>query len=87
MAANPRNAASGTLKLLNPSEVSRRGLDAYFYYVLSNELPFDDHVSAGAVSAGHGTDEPSVFIYERNGCAVVFHFAYGRKSPTPNSMQ
>ena len=41
--ANPRNAASGTLKLLNPSEVSRRGLDAYFYYVLSNELPFDNH--------------------------------------------
>lgn len=41
--ANPRNAASGTLKLLNPAEVSRRGLDAYFYYVLGENLPADNH--------------------------------------------
>lgn len=41
--ANPRNAASGTLKLLNPSEVSRRGLDAYFYYLLGPDLPADNH--------------------------------------------
>ncbi|MCM1450861.1 MAG: NAD-dependent DNA ligase LigA [Clostridium sp.] len=41
--ANPRNAASGTLKLLNPSEVARRGLDAYFYYLLGENLPFDNH--------------------------------------------
>ncbi|MDE7408002.1 MAG: NAD-dependent DNA ligase LigA, partial [Muribaculaceae bacterium] len=41
--ANPRNAAAGTLKLLNPTEVSRRGLDAYFYYVLSDQLPYDNH--------------------------------------------
>ncbi|MDE6301055.1 MAG: NAD-dependent DNA ligase LigA [Muribaculaceae bacterium] len=41
--ANPRNACSGTLKLLNPAEVRRRGLDAYFYYLLGEELPFDNH--------------------------------------------
>ncbi len=41
--ANPRNAASGTLKLLNPKEVSRRGLDAYFYYLLGENLPCDTH--------------------------------------------
>ncbi|MDE6832344.1 MAG: NAD-dependent DNA ligase LigA, partial [Muribaculaceae bacterium] len=41
--ANPRNAASGTLKLLNPAEVARRGLDAYFYYLLGDNLPFDTH--------------------------------------------
>lgn len=41
--ANPRNAASGTLKTLNSAEVSRRGLDAIFYYVLSDELPADNH--------------------------------------------
>lgn len=41
--ANPRNAASGTLKLLNPAEVSRRGLDAYFYYLLGENLPYDTH--------------------------------------------
>ncbi len=41
--ANPRNAASGTLKTLNSREVARRGLDAYFYYLLGPELPFDNH--------------------------------------------
>lgn len=41
--ANPRNAASGTLKLLNPAEVARRGLDAYFYYVLGENLPTGNH--------------------------------------------
>lgn len=41
--ANPRNAAAGTLKLLNPAEVARRGLDAYFYYLLGEDLPCDNH--------------------------------------------
>ncbi len=41
--ANPRNAASGTLKTQDPSEVSRRGLDAYFYYLLGEDLPADTH--------------------------------------------
>lgn len=41
--ANPRNAAAGTLKLLNPAEVSRRGLDAYLYYLLGENLPADTH--------------------------------------------
>lgn len=41
--ANPRNAAAGTLKLLNPSEVAARRLDAYLYYMLGENLPFDNH--------------------------------------------
>ena len=41
--ANPRNAAAGTLKTQNPAEVARRGLDAIFYYVLSDNLPYDTH--------------------------------------------
>lgn len=41
--ANPRNAASGTLKTQNSREVARRGLDAYFYYLLGPERPFDNH--------------------------------------------
>ncbi|MCH5246765.1 MAG: NAD-dependent DNA ligase LigA [Muribaculaceae bacterium] len=41
--ANPRNAASGTLKMLDSKEVARRGLDAYFYYILGPGLPFDNH--------------------------------------------
>ncbi len=31
--ANPRNAAAGTIRLLDPAEVSKRGLDAFFYYI------------------------------------------------------
>ncbi len=41
--ANPRNAAAGTLKTLNSREVARRGLDAYFYYLLGPELPYGNH--------------------------------------------
>ena len=41
--ANPRNAASGTLKLQNPQEVSRRQLDSYLYYLLGEKLPCDGH--------------------------------------------
>ena len=41
--ANPRNAASGTLKLQNPSVVASRKLDAYLYYLLGEHLPHDGH--------------------------------------------
>ena len=41
--ANPRNAASGTLKLQNPQEVSRRQLDSYLYYLLGEQLPCEGH--------------------------------------------
>lgn len=41
--ANPRNAASGTLKQQNPSVVASRKLDAYFYYLLGEELPAEGH--------------------------------------------
>ena len=41
--ANPRNAASGTLKLQDPREVARRGLDAYLYYMLGENLPGATH--------------------------------------------
>ena len=41
--ANPRNAASGTLKLQNPVVVASRKLDAYFYYMLGEKLPSDLH--------------------------------------------
>lgn len=41
--ANPRNAASGTLKLLDAEEVKRRGLVTYLYYVLGDNLPGNTH--------------------------------------------
>ena len=41
--ANPRNAASGTLKSLDAKVVAERQLDAYLYYLLGEELPADGH--------------------------------------------
>lgn len=41
--ANPRNAASGTLKMQNSAEVARRRLDAYLYYLLGENLPAQTH--------------------------------------------
>jgi len=41
--ANPRNAASGTLKMLDTQEVKRRGLMAYLYYMLGENLPGETH--------------------------------------------
>ena len=41
--ANPRNAASGTLKSLDSRVVASRQLDAYLYYLLGEELPADGH--------------------------------------------
>ncbi|MBR5249365.1 MAG: NAD-dependent DNA ligase LigA [Bacteroidales bacterium] len=44
--ANPRNAASGSLKLLNPEEVRKRGLHCVLYQLLGENLPFDSHQAA-----------------------------------------
>lgn len=41
--ANPRNAASGTLKLQNPDIVEKRQLDSYLYYLLGESLPGTSH--------------------------------------------
>lgn len=41
--ANPRNAASGTLKSLDPNVVAQRHLDAYLYYLLGDEIEGEGH--------------------------------------------
>ncbi len=42
--ANPRNAAAGTMRLLDPKEVAKRGLDIFVYYIFVNDTePFDTH--------------------------------------------
>lgn len=41
--ANPRNAASGTLKMQNSAIVAKRKLDCFLYFVLGDALPYDNH--------------------------------------------
>ena len=72
--ANPRNAASGTLKLQDPKEVARRGLDCYLYYMLGEELPAQTHYErleiakqwgfniSNAVKVCHGLEEVMEYI-------------------------
>jgi DNA ligase (NAD+) len=52
--ANPRNAASGTLKLQNSSVVASRKLDAYLYNLLGESLPCDGHYENMQVAATWG---------------------------------
>lgn len=52
--ANPRNAASGTLKLQSPAEVATRKLDAYLYYMLGEELPCEGHYENLMTAKGWG---------------------------------
>jgi DNA ligase (NAD+) len=52
--ANPRNAAAGTLKLLDPRIVAKRSLDCLVYFLLSEELPHENHFSNLKEAAGWG---------------------------------
>lgn len=58
--ANPRNAASGTLKQLNPAIVAARKLDAYFYYLLGAELPAETHFDNLEAARSWGFKIPDV---------------------------
>ena len=72
--ANPRNAASGTLKTQDPREVAKRKLDAIFYFLLSEDLPFDNHYDnmeaarkwgfkvSGEMKKLHSEDEVNEYI-------------------------
>ncbi len=52
--ANPRNAASGTLKLQNPDIVEKRQLDSYLYYLLGDSLPYAGHYENMAAAHSWG---------------------------------
>ena len=52
--ANPRNAASGSLKLQNPEEMRTRGLDCVLYHLLGEDLPFKTHIEALQAASGWG---------------------------------
>ena len=73
--ANPRNAASGTLKLQDSHEVAKRGLDCYLYYMLGENLPADTHYGrlqaakkwgfkiSDAVKVCHSLEEVMAYIH------------------------
>lgn len=73
--ANPRNAASGTLKLQDTHEVAKRGLDCYLYYMLGEELPANTHYDrlqiakewgfpiSNAVKVCHSLEEVMAYIH------------------------
>ena len=58
--ANPRNAASGTLKQQNPAVLAARKLDAYFYYLLGEELPAETHFDNLEAARSWGFKIPNV---------------------------
>lgn len=58
--ANPRNAASGTLKQQNPTIVASRKLDAYFYYLLGEGLPAEAHYENLQAARSWGFKIPEV---------------------------
>lgn len=77
--ANPRNAASGTVKLLNPAIVASRRLDAYFYYLLGEELPFDTHFENLQAVRSWGFKVPDVIRKCTNIEEVIDYLAYWDK--------
>lgn len=74
--ANPRNAASGTLKLQNPEIVASRHLDAYLYYLLGEELPADEHYSNLEAARSWGFKIPDVIRKCNNLQEVMDYITY-----------
>lgn len=74
--ANPRNAASGTLKLQNPAIVASRNLDAYFYYLIGETLPSDSHFGNLNHARSWGFKIPDVIRKCDNLQAIFEYIAY-----------
>jgi DNA ligase (NAD+) len=58
--ANPRNVAAGTLKQQNPAITASRKLDAYFYYLLGEDLPSEEHYENLQAARSWGFKVPDV---------------------------
>jgi DNA ligase (NAD+) len=56
--ANPRNSASGTLKMQDSAEVARRGLDCLLYYMPGEDIPFDTHYNSLLTARSWGFKVP-----------------------------
>ncbi|MGN0226864.1 MAG: NAD-dependent DNA ligase LigA [Paludibacteraceae bacterium] len=74
--ANPRNAASGTLKLQDPREVARRGLTAYLYYMLGENLPGKTHYERLSTAREWGFHISDAIKVCKNVDEVMAYIAY-----------
>ena len=74
--ANPRNAASGTLKLQDPREVARRGLEAYLYYMLGDNLPGKTHFERLETAKAWGFHISEAIKVCKNVDEVMAYIAY-----------
>lgn len=64
--ANPRNAASGTLKLLDPKIVASRSLDCFLYLLIGDSLPENNHFNNMKAASGWGFKIPDSISLCRN---------------------
>ena len=71
--ANPRNAASGTLKSLDPKLVAKRKLDAYLYYLLGDNVPSDGHYENLKTAEAWGF-KVSEGIHKANSLEQIYEF-------------
>jgi len=71
--ANPRNSASGSLKLMDSKEVARRRLDCFLYYVPGGELSFQTHYESLITAKGWGF-QVSGFIARCKSTGDIFEF-------------
>ena len=74
--ANPRNAAAGTLKLLDPRIVASRSLDCLVYFILAEELPHDNHYANLKEASEWGFMVPDSIRLCRNIDEVIQFISY-----------
>jgi DNA ligase (NAD+) len=81
--ANPRNAAAGTLKLLDPKVVASRSLDCLLYLMLGEELPHDNHYDNMKAASSWGFKVPDSITLCKNIEEVlefIHHWESARKN-------
>jgi len=71
--ANPRNAASGSLKMQDSREVAKRRLDCLLYYILGDNLPFKTHYESLAAAKSWGFNT-SNYIAKCENISEIFEF-------------
>jgi DNA ligase (NAD+) len=71
--ANPRNASSGSIKMQDSAEVAKRPLDCYLYFLLGENLPFDNHYDNLQKAKEWGFNVPP-FIAKCRNLDEVFEF-------------